>query len=1077
MVKDICKRFLTLSMVLLLTLTLIPATAFTAFAAEDTLLTGLSNPDLGGSYTVSADGTTKWVGNGTNITGSVEGVSGGACGGDKSASSTLTLTNKKSVVGILSFDYVPTVNGGKIQIDGQDITSAGSFTKTLEAGDSIKITLESAKGVKVTSLQMKNVFLVADTTATVTFQPAEHGSYTVDGAAVASEVSYTNKSTKVYELVAKAESGYKFGGWKNATTGAYVSTAASAKLQFDADQTIIPVFIPEANPVFSTSGSVFTDLNEAVQYAQETGSSLITLISDGILEGNYTIPSGITLLIPFDEAGTCYTDTPENTSYLYTKPKAFRTLTMAENSSLIVEGTLSVSAKHAAGPANESYGGSPSQFYGQIDMMSESSITVKNGGALYAWGFITGSGNVTAENGSVVYENFQISDFRGGSATLGMISGKVFPFSQYYVQNVEVPLTIQYGAKEMVYTSLYASSKVQSTSIEFIGENGMFQLSEGASFTKVYDPTTDRITFEINGNAALNSLSLEVMGMSMDSANYILPITSNITLKLHSGTTTINQDVALLPGVQATIDSGATLSVAAEKNIYVYDLDQWGKYVNESYQFRENPYSPTRTHTRTNDDLSDVQIDVNGTVDTAGFVYTTAGGASVISSEGTGKYILTGGAGTEESTQQVTQSGSSVSYVDIPITSTKLLNQDGTYTETAGAVAGDTFIYRNGKWQKEAEPFTGWTTDENGTTYLINGEKAYFSTWQAIDGNIYYFDENGYIVKGLYKTASQDGSYEATFIFDSETGVFLADQNGLYDVGADTYWTKNGEIIEYPGLIRVVKEDGEVNYYYFGKDNKAFKATAENDLCKLEKTNGLNLPSQQFRFDENGVILHDPDTSKNGWVKEADGNTYNYVDGITVYLGLIKKGDDYYYIKSDGMVVMDRDYEITRTNGLLPAGVYHFEADGKIRLLNGIVEENGKLWYYVNSKRTYAGLILIDGNYYYVRSDGEVVANRTYWTTRTNGLMPEGNYTFDADGKMIVPEPEKLNGIVKENNKLWYYEDGKRVYKGLIQIDGDYYYVRSGGEVVTDRTYWITRTNGLMPEGNYAFDADGKMVK
>ena len=47
--------------------------------------------------------------------------------------------------------------------------------------------------------------------------------------------------------------------------------------------------------------------------------------------------------------------------------------------------------------------------------------------------------------------------------------------------------------------------------------------------------------------------------------------------------------------------------------------------------------------------------------------------------------------------------------------------------------------------------------------------------------------------------------------------------------------------------------------------------------------------------------------------------------------------------------------------------------------------------------------MLVDGYYYYVRtSSGEVVTGRSYWVTYTNDLMDEGNYTFDAQGRMIL---------------------------------------------------------------------------
>ncbi|MDO4620849.1 MAG: hypothetical protein Q4B09_09550, partial [Lachnospiraceae bacterium] len=70
---------------------------------------------------------------------------------------------------------------------------------------------------------------------------------------------------------------------------------------------------------------------------------------------------------------------------------------------------------------------------------------------------------------------------------------------------------------------------------------------------------------------------------------------------------------------------------------------------------------------------------------------------------------------------------------------------------------------------------------------------------------------------------------------------------------------------------------------------------------------------------------------------------------------------------------------------------------------NGIVSENGGLYYYVNDVRTPAGLIKIGEDYYYVRtSNSEVIHSRAYYITVTNGLLPAGRYQFDDDGKMQV---------------------------------------------------------------------------
>ena len=97
--------------------------------------------------------------------------------------------------------------------------------------------------------------------------------------------------------------------------------------------------------------------------------------------------------------------------------------------------------------------------------------------------------------------------------------------------------------------------------------------------------------------------------------------------------------------------------------------------------------------------------------------------------------------------------------------------------------------------------------------------------------------------------------------------------------------------------------------------------------------------------------------------------------------------------------------------------------------------------------------------------------------TKTNGLLPAGEYKFGTDGKLIM-----LNGPVEDAYNTAYlnfYKDGIRIYEeGLYEYDGDYYYVRSKGLLLTWGTYVsVEKANGLVPAGEYNFGADGKMIK
>ena len=1667
--KSTLKRFLSLVLCMCMVMALLPNVTMTAFAATSGTVTGLADENIGLSFTGDADDA--WSANGTSIIGAATST-GGTCS-DTSYKSTLTITNKKSTTATLSFDYSIEQNSGKIQVDGTEVSSGASFTKELATNESVKVYIQSGSTSAATKITLTNVVLVSDVNATATFVPAENGSYTVDGKLITEEYSNTQSSMTAYQVVATPADGYQFMGWYDVSNEKYISTSAKAALNIENDCTITARFASKTAALFETGGQRFDDLGDAVSYAQANSQSKITLATDGSISGTYTIPAGITLLIPFDEAGTLYTDAP---AAIRTAPasKPFRTLTMSDGASITVNGAISLGGRYYAAGGSEQ--GRPVGDYGYIKMAENSSITVKNGGNLYAWGFISGSGSILAESGATVYEFYQIADFRGGTASSNM-GNKVFPFSQYFVQNIEVPLTLNAGANEQVYSGVYAMKTTYTTAINFIGDTGMFKVKSG-SFTKDYDEKTDRLILSVNGEAELNTLSLKLASMSVNSASYVLPITNNITINIQSGNVTINQDAALLAGVEVNIAEGAGLTVANGKNIYFYDSDEWNSdnFVWGPCKFKSVAYAPGKAYNRSNNDLVDAKMDVNGSVTAIGAIYTTGSGADICSSNGTGKYIQQGAPGTATATYQYNANGNKA--VTIPITPAKLHNADGTYYETKTAKAGDVINYVKGVWggeepteltvtfeangtveypvegtmtpqtvnaktdtalnansftregynflnwntaadgtgdsyadgatinltenttlyaqwednhsltkvinkkdatctedgytgdtvcaicgkeitkgeaieakghieaidaaveptctepgktegkhcsvcnevlvaqevipatghtekavagkpatctetgltdgiscsvcgtvikaqeeipakghswnegeittsptcenagvktytctvcnatkteaidatghtpvevaeqpatcteaghtagtkcsvcdailsgmeeipatghtevidaakaptctetgltegkhcsvcntvlvaqevipakghtevidpaveptctepgktegkhcsvcneiivaqteipakghtevidaakaptctepgltegkhcsvcnevivkqevipatghkpeirnaveatlttpgytgdtycsvcnellkqgeeipktgahitwvidgkvvaeedylkgtmpsfkgstdkapdenyrytftgwspevvvaeedatytaqysatarvvytitfnanggegsmepqrfevgvdtalntnafTRESYKFIGWNTaaDGSGATYAdegaileltgdmtlyaqwqfwngwltdVNGKQYYKdgellkTGWTIIDGNTYYLDtETGYAATGITTLVPDGTTEEARCVFDAE-GVFQSDVTGVYSVGADTYWLNSGIIEEKAGLKRVVKEDGEVNYYYFAvqknleeRDGLTLSAAVKSTLlngkdCWLHKTNGLALPEWGYYFDENGVILHDEDTGKNGILKDGEDLFY-YVDGIKAPAGMIKIGDDYYYANSKGQLIVNQTYYCSRMNGLMEEGTYAFDAEGKLIQgatdKNGIVkDDDGVLRYYVNGKVTYVGLIEIDGDFYYVRSNGEVVTDCVYWITWTHGLKEAGYYTFDENGK-LTGTPK--NGIVEEDGVLHYYVNGKLTYAGLIKIGDDYYYVNSKCEVVRDCDYYISWTHDLLPQGKYHFDADGKLT-
>ena len=370
------------------------------------------------------------------------------CPGDtyNSTTNTLTVTNSSDSTKILSFNYELTLNGGSCTIDNSSVESGSSFSKELSAGESFTIILTCA-AVKdaVTTIVLKDFALnSADQILNIRFEaPVEGGTISVNGVSSDSWTGGVYAVETTYSegvsVTASPEAGYEFYFWLD-DENSIVTIGDDDILHPTGDMTIHALFIAAASsePWFQVGTKVFMAWGDAVREADQGTSKTIVPLRSGVLKaGEYNIPSGVTLLIPFDSAYSLYTDKPEVVTSTLVTPSLYRKLTLASGAVIKVDGAISVSAKHKAGAGSQKM--SVCGKYGQIDMQEGSRIVLSNGSKLYAWGYITGAGEVDALAGADVYEYFQLTDFRGGSASSSMNGNSqlVFPMSSYYVQNIE----------------------------------------------------------------------------------------------------------------------------------------------------------------------------------------------------------------------------------------------------------------------------------------------------------------------------------------------------------------------------------------------------------------------------------------------------------------------------------------------------------------------------------------------------------------------------------------------------------------------------------------------------------------
>ncbi len=546
--------------------------------------------------------------------------------------------------------------------------------------------------------------------ANVTFDYDEAlGTVMVDG-----EVVGTNTSVMVIEqatLKATAQSGSVFYGWVNMADGQILSRNEEFSFSPTAETTIRAIFLTGVEPYFVRNNGYFYDNLNLATAAASAGDFIAPIQDCTLPAGTYTVPKGVTLLIPRDAAYNVDKTTPYTPEADYVLPTAFRTLTMANGANLVVNGELCVNGTMSAAGGHQ---GHPTGTVGFIRMQEGSDIVIENGGALYAWGYIVGTGDVQVEakSGAAVYECFQVMDWRGGDVSSQLATGKrVFPMSQYYVQNIEVPLKLNAGASENCYfaVTIGFGVGVQGAKLPFFGnDNALFGLTSGYAI-KDYQEGKGRLSVEGHGEFSVKGISINMkLGMfgdtNINSADFELPINGMLDITMGSGTLTIGQDIALLPGAKITVDEGAKCVFNNNANAYLISWKDWntGEYVDTAgtyntdtnYVYNKRKYTPLSYApggTGSDGRTDDAAIVINGTVDaSAGYVYTSMNATPPVTSDGTGTVIVRAGEPVKkiEQLEQVGDDGKTLIYYYLPFEPAKLKNADGTYTSTTTGKSG-----------------------------------------------------------------------------------------------------------------------------------------------------------------------------------------------------------------------------------------------------------------------------------------------------------------------------------------------------------------------------------------------------
>ena len=590
-----------------------------------------------GSLTIGASGTVEQ--NGATITGAATNygtltTTAGTINGGLTSSKTLTLNG-----GTFKGETAVTVSGGTANINRGDIngTSLG-----------LKVTGGTANVKKLAAITSDGSYSVQRTGGTLNVECGKFGK-PLNGT-----INFTSGFFKDQNYGVSAE------GYTEMLISAGVEYNEGYRYFLGSKESAVAAGVPACR--IGTVG--YAKLEDALAYANNNpgvANIVIFMTNDYTLPaGYYTLPANATIVVPMSDSQekeinmtaprVVFNDQNAGTPYTSILPTEFRRLTFASGVNMDVFGDIELTCSQYA--SNEAYTSQPCGAYGRLVMEEGSHMTLQNGSELRAWGFMTGKGETDARRGSKVREMFQLGDWKGAMTSVqivGMVkqednpqlyslvggdhsAKKIFPVSQYFIQNVESP--VKYHPGSLLSSSaavseglLGMSVSMAATDIGIVGvsraksggedDQAIFLMDVAADadntwVRKWYDVENDIQVYDINSGAHIGSMTLDMgdinlltygsVPIRLNSAKFDLPLTCNFKIHLLTGGMDFKQNTSLLPGAEVEVDKEATVSVAMNSTekaaydawveggkvgdepvcytgaLYVYDAAEWDKY-------------------------------------------------------------------------------------------------------------------------------------------------------------------------------------------------------------------------------------------------------------------------------------------------------------------------------------------------------------------------------------------------------------------------------------------------------------------------------------------------------------------
>ena len=294
--------------------------------------------------------------------------------------------------------------------------------------------------------------------------------------------------------------------------------------------------------------------------------------------------------------------------------------------------------------------------------------TINVSGKVGAYGYIKGSGVININSGATVIDVLRIHDWLGGASSAGLNSASILPINAYSVHNISCTAKIYSGSTYEAFWTVEFDNTMftgfqrgdNNGNMIIIGTDGLFNLTSGYILKSAKESDRDssksylssvtgsnqvqgqKDIIKIYGTCTDGNVSLSIKAGRMftfnmkTSTSLALPISYMDISILNDNNgnignmTLVNNSYKLLPGSSLTVGTGATMTIGANVNLLIYDIDSC--IADEAK--RNKPFITTSGGQCV--DRKNAYLSINGTVivnqngGIGGTIYTTTGSGGIL---------------------------------------------------------------------------------------------------------------------------------------------------------------------------------------------------------------------------------------------------------------------------------------------------------------------------------------------------------------------------------------------------------------------------------------------------------------